>query len=281
MRITDFDIYKELLRDKSGLMIDQDQCFLLDSRLVPIAKKWGYTSLEAMTASLHAVPDNDLVHDVIEVMTAKDTSFFKDTWPFRMLSDEIFPYLKKNRGDSKKIRLWSCASSTGQEPYSACLLFAEKGTEFSGWKPEVLASDISASALEQSKQAIYSQFEVQRGVPVRLLLKHFKQIEGENWQISPEIRRMVRHQSFNLIDTMTALGKFDVIFCRNVLTGFEPDVRAKTIEKLCGRLEKDGFLIFGKGEKPDSPLLRPLHEKRGVYVLKDGPHRGSLAKNAD
>ncbi len=286
MRITDFDIYQHLLKEKSGLVLVQDQSYLLDSRLMPIAKKWGFSSLDAMTAVLHGVPDKDLVYDVVEAMTTKDTSFFRDTWPFHMFRDEILTMLKKVRGSQKKIKIWCAAAATGQEPYSLGLMFKERGADFAGWKLDILSTDISVEALEQSKIGIYSQFEVQRGLPVRLLLKHFKQVDDINWQISSDLRKMVRHQTFNLLDNMSALGKFDMIVCRNVLGEFDAPLRKKTLEKLGNQLEKDGFLFLGNGEKPENDAFRPLHEKRGVWVLQDSPHRSAsdvpqaLAKGA-
>jgi chemotaxis protein methyltransferase CheR len=274
MRITDFDVYRDLLKEKSGLILVQDQSYLLDSRLMPIAKKWGYTSLDAMTATLQGVPDKDLVYDVIEAMTTKDTSFFRDAWPFHMFRDDMLTHFRKTRAAQKKIKIWCSAASTGQEAYSLALMFKERQADFNGWKIDILASDISSDSLEQSKLGIFSQFEVQRGLSVRTLLQYFKQIDDNNWQIAPDIRKMIRHQTFNLLDNMGALGKFDMILCRNVLGEFDEPTRKRTIEKLAGQLEKDGFLMLGRGEKiAEGGPLRPMHQKRGIYVLQDSPHQ--------
>ncbi len=277
MRITDFDVYRDILKEKCGLLLEQDQSYLLDSRLSPVAKKWDFSSLEAMTAVLYGVPDKDLVHDVIEAMTTRETSFFRDAWPFYMIRDELFPLLKKARAGQKKLKIWCAAGATGQEPYSMCLLFKEKASDFSGWKMDVFSTDISSAALERSKEGVYSQFEVQRGLPVRMLLKYFKNTGEKNWQIAADIRKMVRHQPFNLLDNMTALGQYDIILCRNVLSDFEPSVRQKVLGKLAGQLEKDGFLLLGRKEKMENDALRPLHEKRGVYVHRDSAHKAAGA----
>jgi chemotaxis protein methyltransferase CheR len=277
MRITDFDVYQDLLKQKSGLVLEQDQSYLLDSRLMPIAKKWGYSSLDAMTAVLHGVPDKDLVDDVIEAMTDKETCFFRDTWPFYAFRDDMLPALKKLRGASKKIKIWCAAAATGQEAFSLALMLKDKGNEFAGWKAEILATDISSDCLEQAKHGIFSQFEVQRGLPIRTLLKHFKQVGDQNWQISGDIRKMMRYHSFNLLDSMAALGKFDVILCRNVLNDFDTPTRRKTLDKLMGQLEKDGFLMLGCKDQIEGDSLRPLDEKRGVYVHKDSIHQPALS----
>lgn len=287
MRITDFEVYRDLLREKLGLILEQDQSYLLDSRLAPIAKKWGYSSLEAMTAVIHGVPDKELVYDIVEAMTIKDTSFNRDAWPFYMFANELLPILKKARASQKKIRIWCAGASTGQESYSLCILFKDKGAEFQNWKLDVLATDISGDALEQAKQGVYSQFEVQRGLSVRTLLKHFKQIDEDNWQISSDLRKMVRYQTFNMLDNMSGLGRFDVILCRNVIGDFAPEMKKKIFDRLSGQLEKDGFLMLGAKEKPEGEAFRPLHARRGVYVHKDSayeqidaPGPATLAKSA-
>lgn len=271
MRITDFDVYRDLLKEKCGLVLEQDQSYLLDSRLMPVVKKWGFSSLEAMTTILHGVPNKDLVRDVIEVMMTKDTCFFRDMWPFHMLRDEILTILKKTRSN-RKLKIWCAVGGTGQEPYSVALLLKERYADFSNWKIDILSTDICTGSLEQAKQGLYSQFEVQRGLPIRTLLRHFKQVDDHNWQIAPDIRKMVRHQYFNLMDSMNSLGKFDIILCRNVLGSFDESTREKILEKLAGQLESDGFLMLGKGETAISASFRPFHEKRSVFVMKNGPH---------
>lgn len=230
-----------------------------------------------MTAALQAKADKGLTHEIVEAMVERDTSFFRDAWPFYMFRDEILAALKKSRASQKKIKIWCAAAATGQEPYSLCMTLRESGADFTGWKFDILATDISSSALEQAKNGAYSQHEVQRGLPVRLLLKYFKQGDGAGWQINSDIRKMVRHQSFNLLDNMAVLGKFDVILCRNVLGGLGENVRQKTIEKLAGQLAPDGFILFGRGEKIEGGAFRPLHEKRGVYVAHASAHAASAA----
>lgn len=272
MRITDFDVYSELLKEKSGLMLDADQSYLLDSRLGPIAKKWGYPSLALLTVTLQGVPDRDLVRDVVEAMTTKDTSFFRDVWPFHMFRDEVLDYFAKKKGSQRKLRIWCAGVSTGQEAYSLAMLLKDKGSAFSNWKIEILATDLSNEPIEQARHGLYSQFEVQRGLPVTTLLKRFSQLGDGQWQINNDLRKMVKFQTFNMLDNMASLGQFDVIFCRNVLSGFEKKTAHKVFEKLSGQLEKDGFLFLGKNETAPDSLFLPLSEKRGVYVPKDSQH---------
>lgn len=260
-----------MFKEKSGLALEPEQSSLLDSRLMPIARKWGYSSLDVMTASLHGTPDEKLILEIVDAIVPSDTSFFRNMWPFQSFRDEILDYLRTAREKQKKIKIWCAGAATGQEPYSACFALRERSADFGGWKFEILATDISQGALELAEAGLYTQAEAQRGLPARTLLRHFRQTDDGHWQVNNDIRKMVRFQAFNMLDNMGALGKFDIIFCRNVLNGFEAAIRKKTLEKLSRQLENDGFLVLGRGEVADGPL-RPFHEKRGIYVLQDGPH---------
>jgi chemotaxis protein methyltransferase CheR len=272
MRITDFDIYRDLLKEKSGLSLTPDKSYLLESRLSPIAKKWGYTSMESMTLALQGVPDRHLVSDVVEAMTTNDTSFFRDGAPFDTLRDTILPWLVKKRAAQKKIRIWCAAAASGQEPYSVAITIKEKGLP-PGWKTEILATDISSDAMEQARNGHYSQFEVQRGLGVHILLKYFEQ-DGTKWKIGDDLRKMVRFEQFNLLDSMKKLGMFDVILCRNVLSLFDDPVKKSVLEKLAGQLEKDGFLLLGKSESAAgfSDVLKPLPGTPGLHAFHDSLH---------
>lgn len=271
MRISDFDLYKDFLKKRSGLTLTPDKSYLLDSRLTPVARKWGYASLDAMTLALRGMPDEKLVRDVVEAMTTNETSFFRDTKPFDMFSKTILPYLMKKRATRKSINIWCAAASSGQEPYSLSMLLKERGAELNGWNIKIFATDISTEILDHARKGTYSQFEVQRGLPIQMLMKYFDQ-SGDVWTIKDEIRKMVRYEQFNLLDEMNGLGMFDVIFCRNVLIYFDEATKKGVLEKMAKRLESDGFLVLGGAETvlgiTDSFKLAESH--RGLYVLKDG-----------
>lgn len=167
MRIIDFDIYKNLLKERSGLVLTPDKSYLLDSRLNPIAKKWGYPSLEAMTAVLQGVPDKDLVNDIIEAMTTNETSFFRDSNPFDTFKESVLPYMHESRATRRSMKIWCAAASSGQEPYSLRMILREQESKFAGWKTDILATDISNDILAQAREGVYSQFEVQRGYSLK------------------------------------------------------------------------------------------------------------------
>ncbi len=280
MKVADFELYKDLLYQESGLVLTPDKSYLLDSRLTPVARKWNYSSIEFMTLQLRALPDTDLIKDIVEAMTTNETSFFRDSKPFLEFEKTVLPALLQSKAAKKTIRIWCAASSSGQEPYSLSMMLKEKEALLKGWKIEIIATDISEEILEQARRGMFSQFEVQRGLPVTHLMKYFEQI-NDKWRLKDEIRNMVKFSYFNLLDDMTKLGSFDVIFCRNVLIYFDEKTKGGVLEKMAQRLDKEGFLFLGGAETvlgiTDKFVLMP--EKRGLYV-QPGSH-GSSASAAN
>lgn len=271
MRIGDFDLYRDLLKAKSGLSLTPDKSYLLDSRLSPVVKKWNYQSLEAMTLALRGVPEPKLVKDIVEAMMTGETSFFRDIRPFDVFAKVILPYLARERASKRSLRIWCAAASSGQEPYSLAMILKENAQMFPGWNIQILATDISSDALDIAKKGRYSQFEAQRGLPILLLIKYLEQAGGD-WKIKDEIRKFVHFDTFNLMDDVAKLGAFDVIFCRNVLSYFDEATQKATLEKIAKRLPEDGFLFLGKTESPIGLTEAiKLHEKhKSLFVLKDG-----------
>src|SRR4029079_18853978 len=157
---------------------------------------------------------------VVEAMTTNESFFFRDKTPFEHFRDVMIPDLLSARATQKRIRIWCAAASTGQEPYSLAMVLKEVGPALAGWRVDILATDFALDVLEKAKAGIYSQFEVQRGLPIQMLVKYFTQV-GEMWQIAPEIRAMVQFKPFNLLHNCNHLGPFDVVFCRNVLIYFD------------------------------------------------------------
>ena len=272
MRLGDFDFYKDLLMEKSGLSLTQDKSYLLDSRLTPVARKWNYATLEVMTVAMRGVPPSDLVKDVVEAMTTNETSFFRDTKPFDQFRDVIIPHLVKTRGANKRVRIWCAASSTGQEPYSLSMLIKENAAKMPGFTFEIIATDISTEVIESARKAEYTQFEVQRGLPIQLLVKYFEQ-RGDRWCLKNDIKSMVQFKYFNLLESMAMLGKFDIIFCRNVLIYFDRETKAKVLKNMSGLIPDDGFLMLGGAETVlgITDAFKPLEGTRGIYVKPTCP----------
>ncbi len=278
MKIQDFDLFKDLLYKQSGLVITPDKSYLLDSRLTPIAKKWNFASLDVMALQLRSLPDQQLVKDIVEAMTTNETSFFRDMKPFQLFEDTMLPYMIKNRAAKKTLRIWCAAASSGQEPYSLAMILKEKANLMPGWRFEITATDISDDILNLARSGVYSQFEVQRGLPINYLMKYFTQV-NEKWQVKDDIRQMVKFSNFNLLHDMNKFGQFDIIFCRNVLIYFDEKTKGMVLDRMSTRLEKDGFLLLGGAETVlgITEKLRLMPEKRGLYVHPDGPHAAAPA----
>jgi len=281
MKITDFDVYAKILKEKSGLVLTQDKTYLLESRLAPVSKEFGFDSLEAMTMAVNALADPKLIKAIVEAMTTNETSFFRDTRPFDMFRDHLLTYMRDARSTQKRLKIWCAAASSGQEPYTLSMIIKEAAEKHPGWKFDILGTDISDDILDKAREGIYSQFEVQRGLPITLLMKYFTQ-DGANWKINDDVKSIIRYQNFNLLDPMTTLGDFDIIFCRNVLIYFDENTKGHILANMVPRLADDGFLMLGGAETVlgITDQFVPLPNKRGVYVKKDSPHLSASSDTA-
>ncbi|HWZ39282.1 MAG TPA: protein-glutamate O-methyltransferase CheR [Bradyrhizobium sp.] len=269
----DYDFLRGLLKQRSGLDLSADKHYLVESRLVPLARKAGLPGIAELVQRMKGGGAEVLTTEVVEAMTTNETFFFRDKIPFDHLRDTIVPALLQSRSNRKSLRIWSAACSTGQEPYSIAMCLKEKGAALSGWRIEIVATDLSKEVLEKSRSGIYSQFEVQRGLPIQLLVKYFAQV-GELWQLNSEIRGMVQHRQLNLLHDFAHLGKFDVIFCRNVLIYFDQETKINIFDRMAKVMEVDGMLMLGAAESVVgiTDAFRPLADKRGLY--QPNPDRG-------
>jgi chemotaxis protein methyltransferase CheR len=265
----DYEYLRKLLKDQSGLDLSADKQYLIESRLLPLARKCGLSGIPDLVQKMKG-GSASIVTQVVEAMTTNETFFFRDKIPFDHFREMIMPEIVKARAGRKSVRIWCAAGSTGQEPYSLAMCLKEMGAALAGWRIEIIATDLSQEVLEKSRAGIYSQFEVQRGLPIQLLVKHFKQT-GEFWQINPEIRAMVQHRQLNLLHDFSQLGTFDVIFCRNVLIYFDQDTKINIFNRLHRATEVDGFLVLGAAETVVglTENFKPYPERRGLYRPND------------
>ena len=263
----DFDYLRQMLRQRSGLVLSAEKQYLAESRLLPLARKHGLASLTELVARLRAATIAPLDVEVVEAMTTNESFFFRDKVPFEHFRAVIMPALIAAREKEKRIRIWCTACACGQEPYSLAMSLKEFGRELAGWRVEIIATDISNDVLEKAKTGIYSQFEVQRGLPIQNLVKFFAQV-GEAWQIAPEIRAMVQFRPLNLLHDFSGLGSFDLVFCRNVLIYFDQDTKISVLNRIARQMPADGFLILGAAETVVglTDAFRPLVDQRGLYV---------------
>jgi chemotaxis protein methyltransferase CheR len=261
----DYEFLRKLLRERSGLDLSADKQYLVESRLIPLARKAGLPGIAELVQKIKSGTD-PLTSDVVEAMTTNETFFFRDKIPFDHLREAVLPELMQARANRRSLRIWCAASSSGQEPYSIAMCLKGIGAGLAGWRVEILATDLSQAVLEKSRAGIFSQFEVQRGLPIQMLVKHFTQV-GELWQLNADIRAMVQHRQLNLLQDFSHLGTFDVIFCRNVMIYFDQDTKAGVFDRLAKVLEADGVLALGAAESVVgiSDAFKPYPERRGLY----------------
>ncbi|HWA60956.1 MAG TPA: protein-glutamate O-methyltransferase CheR [Caulobacteraceae bacterium] len=265
MRPDDVSLVVSLCRARAGLKTPAEKTYLFESRLAPVARREGFETISDMLAAVRARRDEALIWAVVEAMTQGESAFFRDRVPFELFRSEIWPTLARARG-GEPVKVWSAACAGGQEIYSLAMLVSQMRETDPSVKVDLAASDISARALEKAQSGVYSQFEVQRGLPIRLLVKHFEKLD-ENWRLSPEIRRMVRWRRINLIAGLGAVGRWDVVFCRNVLSTLEPAYQKRVLDDLIQVLPDDGYLVLGARESAEiaGDAFRSIAGQPGVY----------------
>ncbi len=265
MTPSDLEFLCGLVRQRSGIVITRDKEYLLENRLTPIAQQHKLNGLSGLVAALRR-PNEALAREVVEAMTTNETLFFRDTRPFEMLRAEVLPALLKARQASRSLRIWSAACSTGQEPYSIAMLMKEESARMAGWRVSILATDITRTVLAKARVGIYSQFEVQRGLPITHLVKYFRQT-GTQWELDPALRAMVDFREHNIIADATPGRGFDVIFCRNLLIYFDQDQKRRVLDNLAAAMADDAVLFLGGTESVlgITDTLEPVPDKRGLY----------------
>jgi chemotaxis protein methyltransferase CheR len=263
----EFDFLRALLKSRSGLALGAEKRYLVESRLGPVCQRHGVASLSELAARLKGPRHPVLERDVVEAMTTNETFFFRDRTPFDLFRDVLLPRCLASLSGSRRIRIWCAAASSGQEPYSIAMLLQEAAARLAGWQVEIVATDLSTEVLERAKAGLYSQFEVQRGLPIQFLMKYFAQT-GERWQIAAPIRAMVEFKPLNLIQGFAQLGGFDVIYCRNVLIYFDAPTKSDVLRRLAQAVNPGGAVLLGAAETVIglSDALAPHPQHRGLYV---------------
>jgi len=267
MMPADYEYLRKLLKERSGLILSADKQYLVESRLLPVAHRAGMADLTELVAKLKSAREQPLVTEVAEAMTTNESFFFRDKLPFEHFRNVIMPVLLAARPLRRPIRIWCAAAATGQEPYSLAMSLKEMGEKVTGREIEIVATEFSTQVLEKAKTGLFSQFEVQRGLPIRLLIKYFAQL-GDTWQINPDVRAMVQFRAFNLLHDFAPLGRFDLVFCRNVLIYFDHETKTQVLDRVARITEPDGYLVLGAAETVVglTESFRPLPEHRGLYV---------------
>ncbi|HVY90860.1 MAG TPA: protein-glutamate O-methyltransferase CheR [Hyphomonadaceae bacterium] len=267
MNSQDFEFVAQLLRKRAGIVLTGDKMYLLESRLAPLARKEGLPSIDDLIHVVRSRREERLISQVVDVMTTNETFFFRDKTPFDHLKEAILPILSQARRGNR-IRIWCAACSTGQEPYSIAMMLDQSPQLTGGVPVEIVATDLSDRCLDRARQGLFTQFEVQRGLPIQMLMHYFTQ-QDDHWRISEKIRQQVTFRKQNLIDANYPLGKFDVVLCRNVLIYFDGPTKSEVLDRIGQALNPGGFLIMGAAESVVglSTSFEATQDRRGLYKL--------------
>jgi chemotaxis protein methyltransferase CheR len=265
---TAFETLASVLKSRSGLAIGPDKLYLLEARLSELVRREKLGDLNGLALRLGTSGAEALTREVVEAMTTNETFFFRDDKPFHHFRMHALPRLAADRTSACTLRIWSAAASSGQEAYSLAMIVAEASAILRGRKVEIIGTDISPEQLARARKGVYSQFEVQRGLPVQMLMRHFRKSES-NWQISDAIREMVQFREFNILSDLRQLGRFDIVFCRNVLIYFDQPTKGRVLESVSAQMAPDGLLYLGGAETVLGITSRfaPLPGERGVYGM--------------
>lgn len=244
-----FRFFADMLKETSGLALTKGKEYLLESRLNELAKVLGMKDIDALYQKAKFQLSPKLKDQIIEAMTTNETYFFRDQHPFEALQKEIIPsFVEKNR-TSKTLKVWSAACSTGQEPYSISMIIAEHFPALASWRTEILATDISRQAVQKGQEGRFTQVEVNRGLPITMLIKYFKQ-DGAFWRADVKLKKILKFQNFNLMAPFAGKNNFDLILCRYVLIYFDQQTKKQILNKLVTSLAPGGFLVLGATETP-------------------------------
>lgn len=255
-----------LLRKHSGQQLMANRHWRVEMALKPVLRKHSIPDLAMLSGLLGEAGDQGLANECVEAMINNETCFFRDQANFALLTGPVLDHLREKRKSVRRLRIWSSACSSGQEPYSLAMHFAENPEKWLGWTIQIHATDVSTTALTQARAARYSQFEIQRGLPVMLMLKYFSQ-HGTDWQLQDAIRRKVNFSRHNLLDRAQGLGVFDLVLCRNMLMYLCDDNRKQVLENIADTLAPDGILMLGAAETVigQTERLKASPEFRGFY----------------
>jgi chemotaxis protein methyltransferase CheR len=268
----DFDFISKIVREQSAIVLEKGKEYLVESRLMPLVHQEKLESLENLVKQIKMKPRGTLKDAVIEAMTTNETSFYRDIHPFETLKKEIFPELIEKRKTQKELNIWCGASSSGQEPYSLIMLLKNSFPQLNTWKTNFSASDLSNQMLNRCKSGIYSQLEINRGLPAPLMVKYFERI-GTEWQVKEELRKMIQFRIINLSENWPMMGTLDLIMMRNVLIYFDVEMKKNILGRIRKLLKPAGYLFLGAAETTlnlDENFERMPFKQSGCYRLKQG-----------
>lgn len=266
----DFDYVRWLIRSRTAIVLEDNKKYLVETRLLGLARKEGFASVGSLISELRLQPRGELLRKVVDTMCNNETMFFRDLHPFEALRQSIIPALMARRAGERSLCFWSAACSSGQEPYSLAMLLYEHFPELAGWGVKILATDLSSEILARARQGRYSQLEVNRGLPAGLLVRYFAR-QGLDWQIRAEVRQMVEFREMNLAAPWSPMPLVDVVLLRNVMIYFSPETKRDILGRLRRQMRSDGYLFLGAAETTlnlDEGYVREQHGQAWWYRLR-------------
>ena len=268
-----------LLEKRTGQTLMANRHWRIEMALKPVMRENLVPDLKTLVSLIETSADPKLTSQCVEAMINNETCFFRDQANFALLTGPVLDAMREQRLAKKRVRIWSAACSTGQEPFSLAMAISESPEKWSGWHVQIMATDVSSSALAQARSGKYSQFEIQRGLPVRLMLKHFEQ-RGEDWFAKDHLRKMVTFSEHNMLESARHFGAFDVILCRNMLMYLSESKRSQVFANVAPALALDGVMMLGAAETVigQTDMLRSSHEFRGFYESTAMPPVSQLAQ---
>ena len=262
----DRELVSQLCATRVGVRVDPEKAYLIESRLAPVARRDGFGSIGDMLSMLRERREDKLAWSIVEAMVQSESAFFRDREPFALFRDEVLPSLARLRG-AEPVRIWSAACASGQEVYSLAMIVEDERGRLPGLKVELFGTDIGERQLEKAQSGLYTQVEVQRGLPIRQLIRHFEPSD-DMWRVSPRLRQMIRWRRVNLVADLSTAGRFDVIFCRYVLSTLVEPMKGRLLINLARALSPDGFLFLGEQESAAglSDAFEPVAGRPGLYA---------------
>ncbi len=269
---SDFQFITKLVKELSAIALEPGKEYLVESRINPLAQKEGFASIEELVKKLRSEPQNGLRNKVVEVMTTNETSFFRDIHPFETLKNFVLPELIEKREKTRELNIWCGASSSGQEPYSFAMLIKENFPQLDSWKIKYIATDISDEMLKRCRDGIYSQLEINRGLPAAMMVKYFER-QGTEWRVKEDLRKMVDFRYTNLSENWPYMPPMDLVMVRNVLIYFDVEMKKQILGKIKKLMRPDGYFFLGAAETTlnlDESFERMNYKQSGCYRLRQG-----------
>jgi len=268
----DFDYISKIVREQSAIVLEKGKEYLVEARLTPLVSSENLESIPELVKKMKSDASGNTITKVVEAMTTNETSFFRDIHPFEVLKNTVIPELIQKREGLKKLNIWCGASSSGQEPYTLAMLIRENFPQLKNWKIDFMASDISTEMQKRCQDGIYSQLEINRGLPAMLMVKYFQR-KGAQWQIKPELRQMIDFKIINLSGRWPMMPRLDLVMMRNVLIYFDVPTKKDILKKVRQSMNPDGYVFLGAAETTlnlDDKYERMNFKQSGCYKIKEG-----------